>query len=63
MENSLFDYSSLAEEMDIPAEIIQLFEKEACEEFPNDKMLMEIHVLRAVKAYVKKSARKELVEN
>jgi len=63
MEKNIFDYRSFGEEYDIPLEIIQLYEKEAFDEFPNDKMLMEIHILRAVRAYVKKSARMTLVEN
>jgi len=63
MDNMIFDYRSLGEEMDIPAEIVQLFEKEAYDEFPNDNMLMEIHIMRAVKAYVKSSSRITVCEN
>ena len=63
MDNIIFDYRSFGEEMDIPTEIVQLFEKEAYNEFPNDNMLMEIHVLRAVKAYVKTNSRITVCEN
>ena len=57
MESYIFDYRYGQEEIDVPEEIIQLYEKEAYDEFPNDKMMMEIHVLRAIKAYVRKSMR------
>ena len=53
MENLMFNYRSLGEELAVPAEIVQQFEQEAHKEFPFDNMLMEIHILRAVKAYAK----------
>jgi hypothetical protein len=53
MENLIFDYKSLGEDLAIPVEIIKKFEKEARNEFPFDNMLMEIHVLRAMKNYAK----------
>jgi len=53
MDNILFDYRSFADEYSIPMEVIQKYEKEAYDEFPFDNMLMEIHALRALKAYVK----------
>ena len=53
MEELMFDYRSLGEELTVPAEVIQKFEQEARSEFPTDNMLMEIHLLRAVKAYAK----------
>ena len=63
MDNMIFDYRAFGEDMNIPAEIIQLFEKEAYDEFPNDNMLMENHILRAVKAYVKSNSRITVCEN
>jgi hypothetical protein len=63
MENLIFDYHSLGEKLAIPEEIIQKFEKEAYDEFPFDNMLMEIHVLRAVKAYAKTNVRMVAIEN
>ena len=57
MENYIFDYRSGREELDVPEEVIKLYEQEAYDEFPNDKMMMEIHVLRAIKAYIRKSMR------
>ena len=53
MENIMFDYRSFGENSDVPVEIINAFEKEAQNEFPFDKMLMELHVLRAMQSYVK----------
>ena len=49
----MFDYRSLGEELNVPIEIIEKFEKEAHDEFPFDDMLTEIHILRAIKAYSK----------
>jgi hypothetical protein len=53
MEDLIFDYKSLGGDLAVPMEIIKKFEKEACHEFPFDNMLMEIHVLRAIKNYAK----------
>ncbi|MDR1277182.1 MAG: hypothetical protein LBK02_00365 [Treponema sp.] len=53
MEDLLFDYKSLGDDLAVPAEIIEKFEKEAHHEFPFDNMLMEIHMLRAIKNYAK----------
>jgi hypothetical protein len=63
MENVMFDYRSLGEALAVPPEIVQQFEQEARNEFPFDKMLMEIHILRAVKAYAQTAKRMVLIEN
>jgi len=63
MDNFIFDYRLQGEKLAVPAEIIQKLEKEAHVEFPSDKMLMEIHVLRAVKAYAKTSLGMAVIEN
>jgi hypothetical protein len=63
MGKLLFDYRSIGEELSVPSEIIQQFEQEARSEFPFDNMLMEIHILRAVKEYAKKTERKVSIEN
>jgi len=63
MENLMFDYRSLGEELDIPSEIVCKFEEEARNEFPFDNMLREIHILRAVKAYAKTTAWMIQIEN
>ena len=57
MENLMFDYRSYSKNLAIPTEIVQKFEKEALNEFPFDNMLVEIHVLRAIKSYAKMNNR------
>jgi len=63
MENLIFDYRSLGEELSVPSKIVQQFEQEAHMEFPFDNMLMEIHILRAVKEYARTTERKISIEN
>ena len=63
MENLMFDYHSLGEKLAVPSKIVQKMEEEARNEFPFDNMLMEIHVLRAVKAYAKKTVLVMPLEN
>jgi len=63
MENLIFDYRSLSEKLSVPSEIVQQFEQEAHKEFPFDSMLMEIHILRAVKEYARITERKVSIEN
>jgi hypothetical protein len=63
MDNLMFDYNSFGSSLDIPIEIVQKLEKEAQNEFPFDNMLMEIHVLRALKAYAKTDKRAIPIEN
>jgi hypothetical protein len=63
MENLIFDYHSLGEELSVPSEIVQQFEQEAHKEFPFDNMLMEIHTLRAIKEYARTTERKVSIEN
>jgi hypothetical protein len=51
MENiEFFDYKSLARKMKVPALTIKQIEKEVKKEFPSDKMLYELHVLRALRS-------------
>ena len=45
-----FDYYKVAVEMDIPENIIHKIEKEVKEEFPDDMMMFELHVMRALKS-------------
>jgi hypothetical protein len=63
MKNIMFDYRSLGEDLSIPIDVMQRFEKEALNEFPFDNMLMEIHVVRAMKAYAKSNVRTAIIEN
>ena len=52
--NTIFDYSSMAKEFKISEKIVRKIEKEVKKEIPNDNMIMELHVLRALKAYANK---------
>ena len=52
--NAIFDYTSMAREFKISENIVRKIEKEVKEEIPNDSMIMELHVLRALKAYINK---------
>jgi hypothetical protein len=63
MENLMFDYRSFGENLAIPIEVVRKFEKEARIEFPSDNMLMEIHVLRAIKSYAKMNTGIMPIEN
>jgi hypothetical protein len=53
MEDLMFDYRSLGEKLAVPPKIVQKIEEEVRNEFPFDNMLMEIHILRAIKTYAK----------
>jgi hypothetical protein len=48
--------------LSIPKEIVKKFENEAHNEFPFDNMLMEIHVLRAIKSYAKTNSQMVALE-
>jgi transcriptional regulator with XRE-family HTH domain len=45
-----FDYVQLAKRMGMPNATLKKIEKEVRKEFPSDRMLYELHVLRAVKS-------------
>lgn len=45
-----FDYQKVAKEMKVPASILKKIEKEVEAEFPEDKMMFELHVLRAIRS-------------
>ena len=45
-----FDYQRVAREMKVPAAILKKIKKEVKEEFPRDKMMYELHVLRALRS-------------
>jgi hypothetical protein len=49
--DTIFNYQSVAEKFNIPDNIVKKIVKEVREEIPNDNMIMELHVLRALKAY------------
>jgi hypothetical protein len=45
-----FDYKRVAKEMRIPDTVLKKIEREVKKEFPSDKMMYELHVLRAVRS-------------
>jgi len=45
-----FDYQKVAKEMNVPEATLKKIEKEVKLEFPNDKMMYELHVLRALRS-------------
>lgn len=45
-----FDYYKVAQEMDISEDIVLKIEKEVKKEFPDDIMMFELHVMRALKS-------------
>ena len=49
-EVEYFDYPKIAKEMKVPATILKKIEKEVKKEFPSDRMMYELHVLRAVRS-------------
>ncbi|MFH0918718.1 MAG: hypothetical protein V1913_00020 [Fibrobacterota bacterium] len=45
-----FDYSKAARELCVPGTILERIIQDAKIEFPKDKMMFELHVLRALKS-------------
>jgi hypothetical protein len=45
-----FDYQGIAKELKMSATALRKVEKEVEREFPDDKMMFELHVLRAVRS-------------
>ena len=52
--DTIFNYQSVADKFKIPDNIVRKIVKEIREEIPNDNMIMELHVLRALKSYANK---------
>lgn len=52
MSNRIFDYDKAAADAGISQTVLDDFVQEARREFPWDDMLMELHVIRAINAYV-----------
>ena len=51
-----FDYQKVAREMKVPDVVLKKIEKEVKAEFPKDKMMYELHVLRALRSrYLEKA--------
>ena len=61
MDNALFDYKEASKSLRVPDEIMRDLETQARREFPDDAMLMELHVLRALRAYASNKQR-EIVQ-
>ena len=51
----MFDYISFANSLSVGSEVVKLLEQEAKDEFPNDMMLRELHIMRALKTYSDKN--------
>lgn len=45
-----FDYEKVARQMKIPENVLKDIKREVKKEFPSDKMMYELHVLRAIKS-------------
>jgi len=45
-----FDYRKVAREMKVPNRVLKKIKEDVKKEFPADKMLYELHVLRAIKS-------------
>jgi hypothetical protein len=45
-----FDYQKLAREMRMPRVVLKRVEREVKKDFPSDRMMYELHVLRAVRS-------------
>jgi hypothetical protein len=52
-EIEYFDYQKVAKEAGIQKEALEEIKKEVKKEFPSDKMMFELHVLRVVKSSVR----------
>ena len=50
--DTIFNYQSVVEKFKIPDNIVKKIVNEIREEIPNDNMIMELHILRALKSYV-----------
>ncbi len=49
-----FDYRSFAKKYNISPNVLENIVHEVKAEFPNDEMLAELHIIRALKEYAKK---------
>jgi predicted transcriptional regulator len=54
MSQPMFDYQSVAKKLQISPQVVQDLEEQGKQEFPGDAMLMELHILRALNAYINK---------
>ena len=54
MNQPMFDYQSVAKKLQISPKVVRTLEDQGKKEFPRDQMLMELHILRALNAYINK---------
>ena len=45
-----FDYQKVAKETGVPDGVVAEIENDVKREFPNDRMMQELHILRALKS-------------
>ncbi len=58
-----FDYRKVAKETKVPDNILREIEDEVKKEFPRDRMMYELHVLRAIKSkYWQKDSEKKKIK-
>lgn len=58
-----FDYRKVAKETKVPDNILREIEDEVKKEFPRDRMMYELHVLRAIKSkYWQKGSEKKKIK-
>ena len=50
----IFNYQSVADKFGISDNIVKKIVEETRKEIPNDNLIMELHVLRALKSYANK---------
>jgi hypothetical protein len=51
MIQNIFDYQTSARAMNIPDSVLLDIEKDIRNEYPDDAMLAELHILRALNSY------------
>jgi len=52
--DTIFNYQSVAEKYGIPNSIVKEIVRETRKEIPNDNLIMELHIMRALKSYANK---------
>jgi hypothetical protein len=55
-QSKFFDYEALSKKFNVNSEVLAQFVKEATEEFPDDNMMIELHVIRALNWLNKKKS-------
>jgi hypothetical protein len=63
MNDKIFDYNQAAINERIPKSVLDKFVAEARKEFAWDDMLIELHVIRAIKAYAASMSSRKATAN